>query len=91
MPLIKFGTGCILITCIVLVMQRNGKHTLWEHLRYLQTYTQAESGLFIGTRLTHEHINLTSYSKMKVNLAAQVHYQSNCITKFNYTFTCNRF
>ena len=34
--------------------------------------TQADSGLYIGHHLTYEHINLTSFSKMKVNLAAQV-------------------
>ena len=58
--------------CPFLYSQRNGKHILWEHLQYLQQFTQAESGLYVGRRLTYEHINLTSYSKMKVNLAAQV-------------------
>ena len=52
--------------------QNNGKHILWEHLHYLYEHTQAESGLYIGRRLTYEHIHLTPYSKMKVNLAAQV-------------------
>lgn len=46
-------------------MWRNGrkKKLLWEHLRYLHDYMQAESGLYVGRRLTYEHINLTSYSK----------------------------
>ena len=55
-----------------LLSQNNGKHILWEHLHYLYHHTQAESGLYIGRRLTNEHLHLTSYSKMKVNLAAQV-------------------
>ena len=38
----------------------------------LYKQSQAESGLYIGRRLTYEHLHLTSYSKMKVNLAAQV-------------------
>ena len=52
--------------------KNNGKHILWEHLCHLHAYTQAESGLYVGHRLTYEHVHLTSYSKMKVNLAAQV-------------------
>jgi hypothetical protein len=42
---------------------------------------QAESGLYVGRRLTYEHINLTSYSKMKVNLAAQV---KSCLLAFTF-------
>ena len=33
---------------------------------------EATSGLYVGRRLKYEHVHLTSYSKMKVNLAAQV-------------------
>ena len=59
--------------CMCLICsQRNGKYILWDHLRVLEKFTQAESGLYIGHRLTYEHLNLTSFSKMKVNLAAQV-------------------
>ena len=54
-------------------LQRNGKYILWNHLKYLSDHTQSDSGLFIGRRLTYEHLNLTSFSKMKVNLAAQVY------------------
>jgi len=32
----------------------------------------AESGLYIGKKLTREHIVLISYSRMNVRLAAQV-------------------
>jgi hypothetical protein len=53
-------------------MWKNGKNILWDHLLTLYTQSQAESGLYIGCRLTYEHVLLTSFSKMKVNLAAQV-------------------
>lgn len=32
-----------------------------------------KSGLFIGNKLTYEHLHLNSYSRMKVKLAAQVY------------------
>ena len=53
-------------------MQINGKHILWEHLLAMFDDTQSSSGLFLGHDLTYDHLHLTSYSKMKVNLAAQV-------------------
>lgn len=73
---------------VQLPMQRNGKHILWEHLRYLYDNMQAESGLYVGHRLTYEHISLTSYSKMKVNLAAQVNVTVN---EFNKDYYINFF
>ena len=53
-------------------MQINGEHILWAHLHQLCDKCQAESGLYIGNKLRHEHLSLTSYSKMNVRLAAQV-------------------
>ena len=50
---------------------------MWEHLCYLYEHTQAESGLYVGNRLRFEHIKLTSFSKMQVNLAAQVMFLKN--------------
>ena len=35
--------------------------------------TVANTGLYIGNKLTREHLNLTSYSRMNVRLAAQVY------------------
>ena len=46
---------------------------MWSHFQDLYRKSQAESGLFIGKRLTREHILLTSYSRMRVDLAAQVY------------------
>ena len=34
--------------------------------------TSANSALYIGRKLTREHVALTSYSRMTVSLAAQV-------------------
>ena len=50
----------------------HGCRILWDHLQTLYGTTQTDSGLYVGRRLTYEHVNLISYSKMKVNLAAQV-------------------
>lgn len=47
---------------------------MWDHLRVLCKETQAQSGSYVGRKLTYEHVNLTSFSKMKVNLAVQVHF-----------------
>ena len=53
-------------------MQINGEHILWAHIHQLCEKCRAECGLFIGHKLRHEHLYLTSYSKMNVRLAAQV-------------------
>jgi hypothetical protein len=53
---------------------KNGKFILWEHLKDLHTQSQADSGMYIDQRLKCDHVHLTPYSKMKVNLAVQVHY-----------------
>ena len=58
------------------MLQNNGKHILWDHISCLYEQLQSESGLYVGHRLTYEHIHLNSYSKMKVNLATQV---CNCV------------
>ena len=42
-------------------MQINGKHILWAHLHQLYDKRQAESGLYIGNKLRHEHLSLTLY------------------------------
>ena len=50
--------------------QINDQHISWEHLRRL--YKHRSSGLTLLPKLTLEHLNLNSYSRMRVNLAAQV-------------------
>ena len=56
--------------------QRNGKFILWKHLRQLHSKLSAmatqSSGLTLLPKLKQEHVHLTSYSRMRVDLAAQV-------------------
>lgn len=54
-------------------MQCNGEELRWEHL--LELYkgdTGKASGLALVPKLKYEYVYLTSFSKMRVDLAAQV-------------------
>jgi hypothetical protein len=53
-------------------LEINGKFILWSHLFDLYEWSREDSGLYIGNKLTLEHVKLTSYSRMNVRLAAQV-------------------
>ena len=67
--------------------QINDQHISWEHLRRL--YKRRSSGLTLLPKLTLEHLNLNSYSQMRVNLAAQVRHIP---STYNLTYTLtNRF
>ncbi|XP_022781299.1 uncharacterized protein LOC111322462 [Stylophora pistillata] len=52
-------------------MWNNGMYLLWQHIAQL-FYQDIDSGLKLLPKPTYEHINLNSYSVMRVNLAAQV-------------------
>ena len=52
-------------------MWNNGQYILWQHISQM-FYQEMDSGLKLLPKLTYEHINLNSYSVMRVNLAAQV-------------------
>ena len=52
-------------------MWNNGFFLLWSHIARLY-YEDLESGLKLVIKLTSDQINLTSYSVMRFNLAAQV-------------------
>jgi hypothetical protein len=52
--------------------QKGGKYILWQHLVDIYDKTRNESGLFMGKKLKREHTHLTSFSRMRVDLAAQV-------------------
>lgn len=52
-------------------MWNDGLFILWQHITHL-FYQDMENGLKLSPRLTFEHINITSFSAMRVNLAAQV-------------------
>ena len=49
----------------------NGFFLLWSHIARIY-YEDLESGLKLVNKLTSDHINLTSYSVMRVSLAGQV-------------------
>lgn len=52
-------------------MWNDGHYLLWQYIVQL-FYQDVENGLKLLPRLTFDHIKLTSYSTMRVNLAAQV-------------------
>ena len=52
-------------------MWNDGLYILWQHIAQLY-FQDAESGLKLLPRITFDHIKLSSYSTMRVNLAAQV-------------------
>lgn len=52
-------------------MWNNGQYMLWEHVANLY-YSDLDSGLHQLPKLTTQHIQLKSYSKMKVSFAAQI-------------------
>ena len=67
--MINFGFG----TCVH--AQINGEYISWQHLVELYRRNQATSdraGLVVLTKLKLEHIELTPFSRMRVDLAAQV-------------------
>ena len=52
-------------------MWNNVFFLLWSHIARIY-YEDFESGLKLVNKLTSDHINLTSYSVMRVSLAGQV-------------------
>ena len=58
---------------MLFLLQCNGKHISWSHLRSLYFHDSGRgTGLALLPKLKSEHINLTAFSKMRVDLAAQV-------------------
>ena len=58
-------------------MQINGQDILWQQLRKLfeskTAMASRSEGLYMLKKLSKEHLDLTSYSRMRVNLAVEVH------------------
>ena len=52
-------------------MWNDGQYVLWQHITQI-FYQDMDNGLKPLPRLSYEHVNLTPYSVMRVNLAAQV-------------------
>ena len=62
-----------ILTIIIISPQCNGKEIAWQHLIDLYEGDSGKaSGLAMVPKLKFEHVNLTSFSKMRVDLAAQV-------------------
>lgn len=58
-----------------MLTQNNGRDIAWRHVVNLYYRDQGKaSGLAMVQKLKFEHIHLTSFSKMRVDLAAQVGY-----------------
>ena len=57
-------------------LQNKGKSILWEQLRKLYeakiSLSSCSEGLFLLKMLSKEHLDLTSYSRMRVDLAVEV-------------------
>ncbi len=57
-------------------MQINGKHISWTHLKLLydakMSLAERSQGLYLLKKLSKDHVHLTSYSRMRVSLAAEV-------------------
>lgn len=72
--LIKTTRNCLLHsgsgTC-TRYMWNDGLFILWQHITQLY-YQDIDNGLKLLPKLTYDHINLSSYSIMRVDLAAQV-------------------
>lgn len=59
---------------------------LWDHLKHLyETDTAPGVGTRMIPKLKYEHVNLTPFSKMRVDLAAQASSDNKCS---NNIFTC---
>ena len=55
------------------MLQKDGKHISWCHLQDLYDKDLARpSGLKLLPKVKKEHVKLNSYSRMRVDLAAQV-------------------
>ncbi len=62
----------------VVIIQKNGYEISWQHLTDLYERDAGKgSGLALVPKLKLEHIKLTPFSKMHVNLATQVTKLSN--------------
>lgn len=65
-------------------LQNNGKTISWSHIVELYEKGRASaSGLTLTPKLKYEHVHLGSFSKMRVDLAAQVINVSWSYNKFN--------
>ena len=64
-------------------MQFNGMQISWRYVRDLYDMTLKSEGLTCLPKLRFEHVNLTAFSKMRVDLAAQVRTKQNYYKALN--------
>ena len=80
----------MMIKISFIIFQCRGKYVSWSHLYSLYKNDSGKgSGLSLIPKLKFEHLNLTSFSKMRVDLAAQVYVAIKAGTimlNFNYNF-----
>ena len=60
---------------VIFAIKINGESISWKHLvdlYHLNQKSVQESGLYLLGKLRLEHVQLTNYSRMRVDLAAQV-------------------
>ena len=70
-----YAIVCFFFIFDSLHLQCNGMDISWKHLTELYEKNRAQApdaGLALLPKLKYEHVHLTSYSKMRVDLAAQV-------------------
>ena len=70
---LRLTCTCTFIYSFDLFLQCQGKDIAWCHLVSLYERNRSEAGLSLIPKLKFEHIHLTTFSKMRVDLAAQVH------------------
>ena len=63
---------CTLFTRHCYPWQNNGKEIKWTHLWRLYYLSRTPTGLSLLPKLKFEHVHLNYFSKMRVDLAAQV-------------------
>ena len=61
----------IYLELIIIIVQCRGKYISWGHLITLSEKNRSESGLALIPMLKFEHLHLTNFSKMRVDLGAQ--------------------
>ena len=64
---------CSSLESIIIIAQNDGWFISWSHIRKLYENDMATGmGIRLVPKLKYEHISLNSFSKMRVDLAAQV-------------------
>ena len=63
------------------IIQNDGKIISWDHIEKLYSLDSGSkkdtAGLYLVPKLKYEHVFLSSFSKMRVDLAAQVRIVNN--------------